>query len=106
MCLNEVAEVNFDKSFIVNVLVKGDVESPFLYSLDCSQTVRSLYKELGSRLKLKKNKFNLIHLEQEEENNSLYVGRLMEKSHGQRVTSYYVREGDSIQILRLDLDLD
>eukprot|EP00111_Clytia_hemisphaerica_P017479 TCONS_00051733-protein len=105
--LDELAEVNFDRSFIVNVLVKGDVESPFLYSLDCSQTVRSLYKELGTRLKLKKNKFNLVHFEQEEEeNDSTYVGRKMKKSNVQRVTSYYVREGDSVQVIRLDLDID
>ena len=101
--LDELAEVNYDTSFVVNVLVTGDVDSPFLYPLDCSQTVRVLYKELGTRLKVKRNNISLIHVEGDSSRDYL-CETLIDRKLNRRMTSYHVREGDTIKIVRLDLE--
>lgn len=103
--LDELAEVNFDKSLIVNVVVKGDIDAPFLYQLDLSQSVNSLYKYISGKLRVKKEKIRLIHVEQEDNPDSFYVGTVIE-GKGTRVSRYYIREGDFIKVVRLDLDLE
>jgi len=102
--LDVLAEVNFDRSSIVNVVVKGDVDAPFLHQLDISQSVNSLYKDLSTKLKIKKEKLRLIHVEQDNPD-SFYVGTVIE-GKGTRVSRYYVREGDFIKVVRLDLNIE
>ena len=104
--LNDLADVNYDTSFVVNVLVTGDIDtSPFLYALDCSQTVRVLYKEMARKLKAKRNALSLVHVEAEDEasrRDGYLCETVFDQKLGGRVTRYHVREGDTIRVIRID----
>lgn len=100
--LDDLAEVNMKKDNICNVLINGDVESSFLMQVDLRRTVKDLRKELASRLDLKVKQFRLIHFEQEENILAVFGGIPMREWY-KTLSQYYVTEGNSIQVVRLDL---
>ena len=104
--LDELADVNYDASFVVNVLIKGDVDSPFLFPVDCAQTVRVFYKELAAKLKVKRNVLSLIHIEEDGIDRDYICETVIDRKSTMRMTRYHLRDGDTIKIVRLDFDDD
>ena len=96
--LGDLVNVKIGKKEIVQVTIQGDVERSQMIQLDLDKTVGDLLKQVCELYSLKLTQFRLLF------NDRVAEKQVVMRTKTERLTRYYMSDGDSIMLERLDIN--
>jgi len=101
--LDELADVKLDKIEYVHLTLKGDIDKTQLLKLDVSITCFDLKKYVSEIIKIPAKDFRLLAVHTNKQINPYYDNGVVQ-GKAIRLRSFYLEDGDFLEIQRKDMD--